>query len=57
MSVGHEFDNFNSGSARGQKPRAFYFGITPDVVSELILPLCKGELEGVDLNLNMIYPP
>jgi len=30
---------------------------TFEPVSEVILPLCKGELEGVEPSLNMIYPP
>jgi len=28
-----------------------------EIVSEVILPLCKGELEGVDHGFNMVYPP
>ena len=28
-----------------------------EAVSEVILPLCKGELEGVEHHSNMVYPP
>jgi len=38
-------------------PTGLYALSHKEAVSEVILPLCKGELEGVEHHSNIVYPP